>query len=233
MPDAVTHDRFNEAVLAHLAVAMEAQDALSAAVNLAGPYQADIAAATLTFGETTLRVVLLGTVSKQGGTWRWSWANQGFPPDSPAIAPVHRIAELAQAWGLWELGQAEFWLHGIVDTGLGPGASIAVLACPLVGAVGFFQADYGAGLAYFGIVDQQVPRPHPTIDALPGVILRADDRFPGMGRRQLLTYASVHDLRITGSDRSLIVHLGPDAALQVDFDANDRPIRFGSIPRPA
>lgn len=229
---AATHDRLNEAVLAHLAVAMEAQDALAAAVDLTGPYQADIAAASLTFGPTRLRVALLGTVSKQGGTWRWSWANRSFPADSAAVAPVRGIAGLADSWGLWELAEAEFSLGGIVDTGLGAGASVALLACPLLGAVGFYQADYGAGIAYFGIMDERVPRPGPSVDAMPGIILRADDRFPGMGRRQLLTYASVHDLRVTGGDGSLVVHLGPQEAVLVEFDARDRPIRFGSFPRP-
>ncbi len=58
-----------------------------------------------------LRVVLLGTVSKATGTWLWSWANQGFAPMLPAIAPVRRAAEMAGSWGLWELGEPQFSLR--------------------------------------------------------------------------------------------------------------------------
>ena len=41
MPD-LTHERFNEAVVAHVPIAMEAQEALAQAVDLNGAYQADI-----------------------------------------------------------------------------------------------------------------------------------------------------------------------------------------------
>ena len=193
---------------------MEAQDALSRVVDLNGPYQADIQQGTLTIAGRPLRVLLLGTVSKSSNTWLWSWANQGFSADLPAIAPVRRVTELAQSWGLWELAD-------VIDTGLGAGASVALRAAPLVGATAFYSADYGAGLAYFGIADPAVQRPVAEAVTFPRRIMDAVNLLPGHARSQVLTYASVHNLRVVGDDRQLKVHLGPDV-LDVDFDDQGR-----------
>lgn len=233
MSEPLTHDRFNQAVIAHLPVAMEAQDALSKVVDLGAHYQADIGAARLEIGGRPLSVVLLGTVSKQSNTWLWSWANQGFAPDSPAIAPVRGVAAKAQPWGLWELAEPVFGLDGVVDTGLGAGASVALVVAPLVGAVGMYGADYGAGIAYFGIVDPACPRPRADAVTFPRRILTAVDLIPGHARSQILTYAAVHDLQVKGvGTSSLEVHLPPQDVIVVDFDELDRPVRFGGTMQP-
>ena len=220
MPDQ-NHERLNAAVAAHLPVAMEAQEALSRVVDLNGPYQADIQQGTLTIAGRPLRVLLLGTVSKSSNTWLWSWANQGFSADVPAIAPVRRVAEVAQSWGLWELAEQQFSVADVIDTGLGSGASIALLAAPLVGATAFYSADYGAGLAYFGIADPAVQRPVAEAVTFPRRIMDAVNLLPGHARSQVLTYASVRNLRVVGDDRQLKVHLGNDV-LAVDFDDQAR-----------
>lgn len=232
MPDQ-NHERLNAAVAAHLPVAMEAQEALSEAVDLNGPYQADIEQGALTIAGRRLQVVLLGTVSKSSNTWLWSWANQGFSPQVPAIAPVRRTAELAQPWGIWELAEPQFGVADVLDTGLGAGASIALLAAPMVGATAFYSADYGAGLAYFGITDPAVPRPAASGVTFPRRIMSAINLLPGHARSQVLTYASVHNLRVTGDDRQLNVHLGNDV-LAIEFDEQGRvgTIR-GSLNAPA
>ncbi|MFT3969952.1 MAG: hypothetical protein QM695_06645 [Micropruina sp.] len=216
MPE-LTHERFNEAVVAHVPIAMEAQEALAQIVDLNGAYQADIEQGVVTIAGRPLRVVLLGTVSKASGTWLWSWANQSFGPTLPAIAPVRRAAEMAGPWGLWELSEPQFSLAGVLDTGLGAGASVALIAAPLVGATAFYSADYGAGIAYFGIVDPAVPRPAAQGVTFPRRIMAAVDLQPGNPRAQVLTYAAVHNLRVTGDDRQLRVHIGPDV-LTVVFD---------------
>ncbi len=220
MPD-LTHERFNEAVVAHVPVAMEAQEALASVVDLNGAYQADIEQGVVTIAGRPLRVVLLGTVSKATGTWLWSWASQGCAPMLPAIAPVRRAAEMAGSWGLWELGEPQFSLAGVLDTGLGAGASVALVAAPLVGATAFYSADYGAGLAHCGIVDPAVPRPAAQAVTFPRRIMAAVDLQPGNPRAQVLTYAAVHNLRVTGDDRQLRVYLGPDV-LTVTFDEQGR-----------
>lgn len=215
------HERFNEAVVAHVAVAIEAQDALAQVVDLNGAYQADIELGVVTIAGRPLRVVLLGTVSKESRTWLWAWANQGFSPALPAISPVRGVAEMAQPWGLWELGEPQFSLDGVVDTGLGAGASVALLAAPLAGATAFYSADYGAGIAYFGIVDPAVPRPAAQGVTFPRRIMAAVDLQPGNPRSQVLTYAAVHGLPVTGDQRQLKVQIGPDT-LSVLFDEQGR-----------
>lgn len=215
------HDRFNSAVVAHLPVAMEAQESLAAVVDLNAPYQAAIDQATLTIGGRPLHVVLLGTVSKQTNTWLWSWANQGFASDIPAIAPAKRVTDVADSWGLWELAEPQFGLAGVLDTGLGAGASIALVAAPIIGATAFYSADYGAGTAYFGILDPAVPRVRPQAVTFPRRILDAVGLRPENPRSQVLTYASVHDLRVTGDERQLKVHIGGDV-MGVQFDDQGR-----------
>lgn len=215
------HDRFNTAVVAHLPVAMEAQESLAQVVDLNATYQAAIDQATLTIGGRPLHVVLLGTVSKQSNTWLWSWANQGFSPDLPAIGPVKRVTDVADSWGLWELATPQFSLDGVVDTGLGAGASIAIVAAPIIGATAFYSADYGGGIAYFGILDPAVPRVQPQAVTFPRRILDAVGLRPDNPRSQVLTYASVHNLRVTGDDRQLKVHFGNDV-MGVQFDEHGR-----------
>lgn len=220
MPDQ-NHERLNAAVAAHLPIAIEAQEALTQAVDVSGPYQADVTQGLLTISGRPLRVVLLGTVSKASNTWLWSWANEGFSAQLPSVAPVRKVTQFAESWGIWELGIPQFSIDGVVDTGLGPGASVALLAVPLVGATAFYTADYGTGLAYFGIVDPAVPRPPAHGYTFARRIMSAVELMPGHARSQVLTYASVHDLRVVGGERQLKVHLGQDV-LAVDFDEQGR-----------
>ena len=56
---------------------------------------------------------------------------------------------------------------------------------------------------------------------VPRRIMDAVNLLPGHARSQVLTYASVHNLRVVGDDRQLKVHLGPDV-LDVDFDDQGR-----------
>ena len=51
--------------------------------------------------------------------------------------------------------------------------------------------------------------------------MAAVDLLPGYARSQVLTYASVHNLRVTGDDRQLKVYLGADV-LSVEFDDQGR-----------
>jgi hypothetical protein len=199
MPDH-NHDRLNAAVAAHLPVAMEAQEELARVVDLNSPYQADIAAGLLTIGGRPLRVVLLGTVSKSTNTWLWSWANVSFSPDVPSIAPVRRLVEVADSWDLWQFGEPQFSVDGVTA---------------------FYSADYGGGWAYFGVTDPAVPRPSAGAVTFPRRILDAATVLPGYARSQVLTYASVHNLRVVGDERQLKVHLGSDV-LAVDFDDEGR-----------
>lgn len=133
-------------------------EALASVVDLNGAYQADIEQGVVTIAGRPLRVVLLGTVSKATGTWLWSWANQGLRADAAGDRTRPQGCRDGRL-GLRELGEPQFSLAGVLDTGLGAGASVALVAAPLVGATAFYSADYGAGIAYFGIVDPAVPRP--------------------------------------------------------------------------
>lgn len=228
MPEVPNHDRLNQAVVSHLAVAMEAQNALADVVDLNASYEADITSARLVVGGRPLQVLLMGTVSKQSNTWLWSWANQGFSPELPAIAPVRRVIECGGAWNLWELGTPVFDLAGLVDTGLGAGASVALVAAAALGAVGFYAADYGAGTAYFAIVDPGVPRPVADLASFPRRILAAIDVYPGHGRSQLLTYALAHGLPVRTIDNGLAVEFPGGQVMNVEFDNQARPSRFSS-----
>lgn len=230
MEQGQAHDRLNAAVSAHLAVAIEAQAALAQVVDLSAHYQADIGTGRLVLGGRPLSVVLLGTVAKESNTWLWSWANQGFAPDIAAIAPVRQVADRGAAWGLPELSTPVFGLAGVVDTGLGAGASVALLACAILGAVGFYAADYGAGVAFFGIVDPSVRRPEPDGAGFTRHLRTAAEIAPGQGRSQLLTYAGVHNLRVRSAGTGLEVFLPSGDRILVEFDAQERPVRIGAAP---
>ncbi len=62
-----------------------------------------------------------------------------------------------------------------------------------------------------------VPRPRAEGVTFPRRIMAAVNLQPGNPRSQVLTYAAVHDLRVTGDERQLKVHIGPDV-LSVLFD---------------
>lgn len=221
-----SHDRFNDAVAAHLPLAMEAQDAFAAQVDLGSAYSADIEQSRLVIGGHPLWVTLLGTVAKQSNTWLWAWANQGFRPDLPAIAPTNALRGLGDAWQLWELSATGFPLEGITDTGLGAGSSVALVAAPLVGATAMYAADYGAGVAYFGIRQESLPRSATSPAQLERAIRRAQDLLPGHARAQLLTYARVHDLRVVGQGPALVIHFPGGQGVAVVIDGTGRATSF-------
>ncbi|MBK8459439.1 MAG: DUF6882 domain-containing protein [Micropruina sp.] len=232
MIESQSHDRFNDAVAAHLPIAMEAQDALAAVADLGAAYTADIEQARLVIAGIPLWVTLLGTVAKESNTWLWAWANPGFRPDLAAIAPTAGLRAVGESWQLWELASEGFSLAGIADTGLGAGSSVALVAAPLVGATAMYAADYGAGVAYFGIRRESVPRPATSPAQLERFLRRAADVFPGHARAQILTYAQVHDLRVLGQGSALQIHFPSGQSVTVDVDGAGRATAFRPAGQP-
>src|SRR5512138_1679629 len=84
------------------AAAIQQQDLFN---DVVGPdsLEADLDARTLSSERGVLGgISLLGSFSELDRTWLWGWANPGFGPDAPAVAPTLAIREFGERHGISE-----------------------------------------------------------------------------------------------------------------------------------
>lgn len=141
--------RFADVLSACLGPSAAIQDACAQIVLDAPKWFVDFEAGTLSFGEVSYPVQLLGSESSADGTWMWGWNNiNGFP------ASVLRVAEwvrgLGREWGLKELTTDCFPMtEGLSGSGL---AAVATVLAP--GSLCYYRGPYDGGavlLAFSGL----------------------------------------------------------------------------------
>ena len=155
------HDLYTQ----HAALSLEKQLALGEVIGDRN-FSFDADAGVMRFGQDlAFPMQVLGSVSRQSGTWLWAWASA--QPQPPALLQAaHQLKALGQRDDIDELMDEEFdivpppapvqsllHLHQQL-TGLGDyegpldGHYMAMLAAGICQADAYYGADYGRGIAY-------------------------------------------------------------------------------------
>jgi len=95
---------------------------------------------SLTIGDTRFGMTVVGSYSREYGTWPWAWANENLP--EAARAASRRIRGLGDTTGL-----RVFTDQGIEATEA-DAQDFTALAVHQLGAIGFFRCSEGGRVLY-------------------------------------------------------------------------------------
>ncbi|MGJ3509714.1 DUF6882 domain-containing protein [Enemella sp. A6] len=219
MSEERTHDELNRCAAAYSAVVAERQAALAGMHDDSG-WDVDLGAGTLTLGDLTVQVAVLGSYAEVDNTWLWGWANETLGVDlgSPIFDPGRWLRRQAATYGIWELDEPEFELSGVRDVGLGPAGTVAIAAVGLLGAQAMYVTNRPGGKLYLAVLDQQVPAPVSNKQNFAQRLMTGTKLYPGHDRLAVQTYANVHRLQVANADRTQLITFADGAQLEVQYD---------------
>ena len=171
------------------AATIQQQDLFNDAV---GPdsLQVDLDARTLTGERGVLGgVSLLGSFAHDDSTWLWGWANPGFGPDAPAVAPTLPIRDFGDQHGITEFTTDNPDLSGFPQPAQAA-VTLAITAGSVLGGRGVWSTpiNEGRGDVYLHVADERLPLAGLDAFATPRLLMTAISVFPADHRQVVRGY---------------------------------------------
>lgn len=118
-----------------------------------GTWQFNMGKGEISFGpDLAVPIQILGTFSKESGTWLWGWANEKAGIPEALLKDVTQLREWGKQWGIEELTTPSFEAWQLLEHHFG------MIAAGLFGAEGYYLADYGNGVLVALLKDPRIPR---------------------------------------------------------------------------
>ena len=224
------HDQLNAWAAAHTALLVEGQSRLSDLVGTDRPdWELNLATGLLTLNGHRLTCALLGSVDEERNSWLWAWANPGLDHQTLAIQRAASLRRFGEEAGLWEFTEESFSMDGVVDLGMTPGATVALVASPQIMGGAIFSGLYPAGRLYLVVTDPRLTLNAPSAFTAPKVISGALAYGLGNHRDIVTVYAGAHGLDITESPTQTVITFADSSRLEIDFDGQDRIRRMHGV----
>ncbi|GAA2448994.1 hypothetical protein GCM10010191_78080 [Actinomadura vinacea] len=205
------------------AAAIQQQEALNGFLG-SEHRSADLDARTLRGGGLTIGgVTSLGSFSHLSQTWLWTWANQNFDWEHPAVAPVRAIHEHGLRHDIPELTAGHLDLAGFPDPHQAA-TTMAIAAGHLLGGNGIWSCaiNEGKGAAYVHLDDPQLPAAGFDPDSAPRLLMTAVQVFPGDHRRVVRGYFERHDAPYEETTERIAGGPQGGGRISVGFDTDGR-----------
>lgn len=222
------HQELNRCALAYMAVFIERQQEFMEMVGDAPDFAVDLGEPSITFGERTFRIAMLGSSSEPDDTWMWGWANPSLPENVPGLMePSLWLRDQAERYRIPELTEGEFALADLPDYGMGLGSTVAMAACGLIGARAMYGIPYASGRVFVAIMDDQVALPATDPITFPRRMGEGMNFGGGEHRLMLQTWCNVHRVPAqTAEDGSVTVSFVDGSTFTAEFDDQDRFVKF-------
>jgi len=201
------------------AAAIQQQDLFN---DVVGPdsLEADLDARTLSSERGVLGgISLLGSFSELDRTWLWGWANPGFGPDAPAVAPTLAIREFGERHGIAEFTTDSPDLGGFEQPAQAA-ITLAIAAGSGRGGRGVWSTaiNEGRGHVYLHVADEQLPRADFDAIATPRLLMTAVSVFPADHRQVVRGYLQHFGLRYDESAEAIRGTAPDGGPVVVEFD---------------
>ncbi|MDR0847882.1 MAG: hypothetical protein LBN10_02365 [Propionibacteriaceae bacterium] len=225
-----THDMLNTWVSAHAALLIEGQSRLAEVIGSESPdWEINLSAGLITLNGHRLQFALLGSVTEEDNSWLWSWADSGLDPRAIAITRARPLKEFGQEAGLWEFQEPSFDVTGILDLGLTPAASLALVGSPQIMGGAIFSAPYPGGRLYVAITDSQLTDEQPTAVTAVKYLTAARGYVPAAHRNIVNVYAAAHDLDVVEEPDLVSLGFEDGSQLEIYFDEDGCIVRMHGI----
>ena len=224
------HSRLNSWVQVHTALLVEGQSRLAGLVGTDSPdWELDLATGLLTLNGCRLQFALLGSVDQQDNTWLWSWADSGLDQGAIAVARARPLRQFGEDSGLWEFTAPSFPVDGILDLGMTPGGSLAMVACPQIMGGAIFSGVYPGGRLYTVVTDPRLTLEPPAAATTARFIAGAMAYGVGDHRDIVTVYAGVRGLPVDETPTGLTLGFEDHTRLEIQFDGEGRICRMHGV----
>ena len=213
------HTLLNSWAGAHLALFVEGQSLLSGLVGTDAPmWELSTSTGLLSLNGHRLQCALLGSVADGSNTWVWSWADAELDQTSIAVARTRSLRDFGVESGLWEFTTGDVDLDGVVDLGMTPGATLALVASPqIMGGAIFIGSSSGKKL-YTVVTDPRLTMDVPTAFTAPQHIQGATAYGMGDVRDIVTVYASFHQIEVEDIVGGMRLTFEDGSVLTIDID---------------
>ena len=213
------HSLLNSWAGAHLALFVEGQSRLSDLVGTDAPaWELSASTGLLSLNGHRLQCALLGSVADGTDTWVWSWADPSLDPSAIAVSRTRSLKDFGKESGLWEFTVSEVGLSGVVDLGMTPGATIALVASPQIMGGAIFIATSSGRKLYIAVTDPKLTMEAPTAFTAPASIQGAAAYGIGNAHDIVTVYASFHQLEAEDVVAGMRLKFEDGSVLQIDLD---------------
>ncbi|MDR0783228.1 MAG: hypothetical protein LBE83_05655 [Propionibacteriaceae bacterium] len=224
------HSLLNTWAAAHTALLVEGQTRLSSVIGTDYPaWEMNVDAGLLTLHGTRLQFALLGRVDEETNAWTWAWSDRAFDSRAIAVQRSWGLREFGMESGLWQFVEPTFPMAGIVDLGMTPGSTIAMVGSPQILGYAIFSGIWPGGRVYMAITDPRLSLEPASAFTAPKHISGALAYGLGRHRDIVTVYAAAHHLDVWGSGDLLTLVFEDDTRLEITFDDRDRIRRLHGV----
>jgi hypothetical protein len=217
------HSLLNAWACAHTALLVEGQSRLGAVIGTDSPaWELNPASGLMTLNSHPLQFALLGSVDEEQNTWQWSWADPSLDQDSVAVRRALPLKEFAQESGLWEFARPNFSMAGVLDLGMTPGSTLALVACPQILGSAIFSGWYPGGRIYTVVTDPSLALDAVSVFTVPKILSGALAYGLGDHHDIVAVYAGAHQLDIQEAGNEMTLVFGDGTKLLITFDEQGR-----------
>lgn len=222
------HSVLNAWAAAHTGLLVEGQSKLENLVGSDSPdWELDICTGLLVLNGQRLSCALLGSVDDQNN-WLWSWADPGLDTHALAVRRALPLREFGEESGLWEFTVPVFPVNAVVDLGMTPGASVALVASPQIMGGAIFSGWEPGRRLYMVLTDPRLSLEQPSAFTVPRYLSGAVAYRVGSPRDIVWTYAGAHQLDVNESGDTMTLNFPDGTHLDVLFGADGRIARMGA-----
>jgi len=217
------HAQLNSWAAAHTALLVEGQSRLRDIIGTDNPeWELGVMTGLLTLNGCRLQCALLGSVDEVTNTWLWSWSDPGIDQKSIAVRRARPLLRFGVESGLPEFRQRSFSMAGVLDLGMTPGSTVALVACPQIMGGAIFSGLYPGGRLYVVVTDPRLSLEPPSAFTAPQFISGGLAYGLGHHRDIVTVYAGVHGLALEEAGRWMTITFEDETKLEIQFDAHDR-----------
>ncbi|MCL2471191.1 MAG: hypothetical protein FWF25_05545 [Propionibacteriaceae bacterium] len=217
------HTLLNAWAAAHTALLVEGQSRLSQVVGAdSSHWEMDPGTGLLTINGSRLQFALLGWVDDETNVWSWAWASPGMDSQAIAVQRALPLQDFGAESGLWEYTAPAFSMEGVLDLGMTPGATVALVASPQLMGGAIFSGVFPGKRVYTVVTDPRLTMDAPTAFTVPTIISGALAYGLGDHRDIVMVYAGAHQLDTEESDQDVTLRFADGSRLKVEFDDDNR-----------
>lgn len=213
------HRLLNTWVAAHTALLVDGQARLNKIVGTDLPsWELNSVSGLLTINGHRLQCALVGSVGDEDHMWTWAWADPSLTQSDIAVHRCHPLRSFGREAGLWEFVDRSFSTLGILDLGMTPGATVAIVASPQIMGSAIFSAPEDHRRLYFVITDPLLTLDTPTAFMTPQIFTAALSYGLGNHKDIVAVYAAANQLDVEEVGSTVVLTFKDNSQLKVNFN---------------
>lgn len=178
-------------------------------------WQFNMGKGEIQFGDDlAIPIQILGSFSKESGTWLWGWANDQSGIPAGLLKDANMMKEVGKKCGIEELRTASFpaWENLLHHFGM--------MASGKFNAGGYYLADYGPGVLLVLLKDERIPRGG-QMDAplMVSAFMEFLATFQVEHAKALNYFLQIHGFVVTGKDDHILGQRGAQS-ISATLDAD-------------